>query len=208
MLNINEVIETNRMIHEMNLDVRTITMGISLLDCIDTDLSRLCDKIHDKIVTKAKNLVKTGKEIETEYGIPIVNKRISVTPIAMIGGAACKGPEDFVEIARTLDAAALEVGVNFIGGYSALVNKGMTKADEDLIRSIPKALACALLLLHEPPILYRVFVLPPIRNDSLMSLDFQCSKSPNGIGSIRSWACMLSAINKKVIKVIYMKELA
>ena len=141
MLNINEVIETNRMIHEMNLDVRTITMGISLLDCIDTDLSRLCEKIHDKILAKAKDLVATGNEIETEFGIPIVNKRISITPIAMIGGSCCKDPEDFVRIAKVLDQAAQEVGVNFIGGYSALVNKGMTKADEDLIRSIPQALS-------------------------------------------------------------------
>ncbi|MBQ9156364.1 MAG: PFL family protein [Eubacterium sp.] len=141
MLNINEVIETNRMIHEMNLDVRTITMGISLLDCISTDLNEVCSKIHNKIVSKAKNLVKTGKEIETEFGIPIVNKRISITPIALIGGACCKGPEDFVRIARELDAIAIEVGVNFIGGYSALVSKGMTPADEYLIRSIPEALS-------------------------------------------------------------------
>ncbi|MBR0409869.1 MAG: PFL family protein [Eubacterium sp.] len=141
MLNINEVIETNRMIHEMNLDVRTITMGISLLDCISSDLEEVCDNIHKKIVGKARNLVRTGKEIETEYGIPIVNKRISVTPIALVGGACCKCPEDFVIIARKLDDIAKEVGVNFIGGYSALVSKGMTQADQWLIRSIPEALA-------------------------------------------------------------------
>ena len=141
MLNINEVIETNRMIHEMNLDVRTITMGISLLDCISSDLEEVCDNIHKKIVGKARNLVRTGKEIETEYGIPIVNKRISVTPIALVGGACCKCPEDFVIIARKLDDIAKEVGVNFIGGYSALVSKGMTPADQWIIRSIPEALA-------------------------------------------------------------------
>ena len=141
MLNINEVIETNKMIHEMNLDVRTITMGISLLDCVSDSLDEVCENIYNKITTKAKNLVKVGKEIEQEFGIPIVNKRISITPIALVGGACCKGPEDFVRIAKELDRCAKEVGVNFIGGYSALVNKGMTKADELLIRSIPKALA-------------------------------------------------------------------
>lgn len=141
MLNINEVIETNKMIHEMNLDVRTITMGISLLDCVSTDLNEVCDNIHKKIVSKASNLVNTGKDIETEFGIPIVNKRISITPVSLVGGACCKCPEDFVRIAKALDAAAAKVGVNFIGGYSALVNKGMTKADEYLIRSIPEALA-------------------------------------------------------------------
>ncbi|MCD8019563.1 MAG: PFL family protein [Clostridiales bacterium] len=141
MLNINEVIETNKMIHEMNLDVRTITMGISLLDCIDGSLETVCDNIYQKITSFAKDLVKVGKEIETEYGIPIVNKRISVTPIALVGGSSCKCPEDFVRIAETLDRCAREVGVNFIGGYSALVNKGMTKADEYLLRSIPQALA-------------------------------------------------------------------
>ena len=140
MLNINEVIETNKMIHEMNLDVRTITMGISLLDCVGESLEDVCEKIYHKITTKAKNLVKTGKEIEQEFGIPIVNKRISVTPIALVGGGCCKKPEDFVRIAKELDRCAKEVGVNFIGGYSALVNKGMTKADEYLIRSIPQAL--------------------------------------------------------------------
>jgi len=142
MINIFEVHETNKMIEQENLDVRTITMGISLLDCIDDDLAEVNRKIYDKITTMAKDLVKTGEDISTEYGIPIVNKRISITPVALIGGAACKSSEDFVSIAKTLDKAAKEVGVNFIGGYSALVSKGMTKADEYLIRSIPQALAC------------------------------------------------------------------
>ena len=141
MININEVIETNDMILNRNLDVRTITMGISLLDCISGDLKETCDKVYTKITESAKDLVKVGKDIEMKYGIPIVNKRISVTPIALIGGSSCKSSEDFVEIAKTLDEAAKVVGVNFIGGYSALVQKGMTKADEMLIRSIPKALA-------------------------------------------------------------------
>ncbi len=141
MININEVIETNKMIEQENLDVRTITLGISLLDCIDSDLDKLNKKIYDKITTVAKDLVSTGQEIEREFGIPIVNKRISITPIALIGGAACKTSEDYVTIAKTLDKAAHEVGVNFIGGYSALVSKGMTKSDELLIRSIPKALS-------------------------------------------------------------------
>ena len=141
MLNINEVIETNKMIHEMNLDVRTITMGISLLDCVSDSLDEVCENIYNKITTKAKNLVKVGKEIEQEFGIPIVNKRISITPIALVGGACCKGPEDFVCIVKELDRCAKEVGVNFIGGYSALVNKGMTKADKYLIESIPEALS-------------------------------------------------------------------
>ncbi|MDD6616339.1 MAG: DUF711 family protein, partial [Lachnospiraceae bacterium] len=141
MINIFEVNETNQMITEENLDVRTITLGISLLDCIDDDLNVLNEKIYRKITETAKDLVTTGQSIEREYGIPIVNKRISVTPIALVGGSACKSPEDFVTIAKTLDRAAHEVGVNFLGGYSALVSKGMTKADENLIRSIPEALA-------------------------------------------------------------------
>lgn len=141
MINMFEVNETNKMITQENLDVRTITLGISLLDCVDADLNRLNENIYRKITTLAKNLVKTGQEIEREYGIPIVNKRISVTPIALVGGNACKTPEDFVTIAKTLDCAAKEVGVNFIGGYSALVSKGMTKSDELLIRSIPEALS-------------------------------------------------------------------
>ena len=141
MVNINEVIETNQMIEKENLDVRTITLGISLLDCVDNNLEELNRKIYNKITTKAAKLVETGRQIEREYGIPIVNKRISVTPIAIVGASACKSPEDFVAIAHTLDKAAESTGVNFIGGYSALVSKGMTKADENLIRSIPKALS-------------------------------------------------------------------
>ena len=141
MLNMFEVIETNNMIEHEKLDVRTITMGISLLDCCDDDLQALNDKIYKKITTYAKNLVSTGEEIARDFGVPIVNKRISVTPIALVGGCACKKPEDFVTIAKTLDKAAKEVGVNFIGGYSALVSKGMTPAEENLIRSIPQALA-------------------------------------------------------------------
>ena len=141
MINIFEVNETNKMIEQENLDVRTITLGISLLDCIDSDLQEVNRKVYEKITTLAKNLVQTGEDISREYGIPIVNKRISITPMALVGGAACKTPEDFVTLAHTLDQAAKEVGVNFIGGYSALVSKGMTKADELLIRSIPQALA-------------------------------------------------------------------
>ncbi|MDM8323863.1 PFL family protein [Bacteroides gallinaceum] len=142
MINISEVIETNKMIDQENLDVRTITMGISLLDCADSDLDVLCRKIYDKMTRLARNLVKTGEEISKEYGIPIVNKRISVTPIALVGGAGCNTPDDYVKIALTLDKVAEELGVNFIGGYSAIVSKGMTRSDELLIRSIPKALAC------------------------------------------------------------------
>lgn len=141
MINSWEVNETNEMIEKENLDVRTITLGISLLDCIDTDLDKLNRNIYGKITTVAKDLVAVGRDIENNYCIPIVNKRISVTPIALVGGAACKCPEDFVTIAKTLDNAAKKVGVNFIGGYSALVSKGMTAADEYLIRSIPQALA-------------------------------------------------------------------
>ncbi len=140
MINIWEVKETNAMIEQENLDVRTITLGISLLDCIDADLKRLNQNIYRKITTVAKNLAAVGEEIENEFAIPIVNKRISVTPIALVGAAACKTPEDFATIADTLDAAAKAVGVNLIGGYSALVSKGMTTADELLIRSIPTAL--------------------------------------------------------------------
>ena len=140
MINIWEVKETNEMIEQENLDVRTITLGISLLDCIDDNLEKLNQNIYNKITTTAKDLAAVGEEIEREYAIPIVNKRISVTPIALIGGAACHTPEDFASIAQTMDAAAKAVAVNLIGGYSALVSKGMTKADELLIRSIPTAL--------------------------------------------------------------------
>ena len=141
MVNIFEVNETNEMIEKENLDVRTITLGISLIDCITDDLEKLTCNIYEKITTTARDLVAVGKDIEKEFGIPIVNKRISVTPIGLIGASACKSPDDFVRIAKTLDEAAAKVGVNFIGGYSALVAKGMTKAEEMLIRSIPKALS-------------------------------------------------------------------
>ena len=137
MINIFEVNETNKMVEQENLDVRTITLGISLLDCIDSDLDTLKKNIYNKITTLAKDLVAVGNEIENNYCIPIVNKRISVTPIAMIGAAACKTSDDYVELAKTLDEAAHTVGVNFIGGYSALVSKGMTPSEELLIRSIP-----------------------------------------------------------------------
>ncbi len=141
MINLLEVTETNDMIEKENLDVRTITLGISLMNCIDSSLETVCENIYNKIYEAAKDLVKTGEQISREFGIPIVNKRISVTPIALIGGAACKKSEDFVQIARTLDRVAHDVGVNFIGGYSALVSKGMTNADRLLIESIPQALA-------------------------------------------------------------------
>lgn len=141
MISINEVIETNNMISKMNLDVRTITMGISLLDCVGSDVDDTCRKIYEKITTYAKDLVKTGNDISQKYGIPIVNKRISITPVSLVGGSVCKSSADFVKIAKALDEAAKTVGVNFIGGYSALVSKGMTTADELLIRSIPEALA-------------------------------------------------------------------
>ncbi|MBO6150520.1 MAG: PFL family protein [Clostridium sp.] len=141
MVNMSEVLETNQMISAESLDVRTITMGISLLDCIDSDLGVLKTKIYGKILRYAGSLVDTGEHISREFGIPIVNKRVSVTPIALIGASACHTPEDYVELAETLDRAAKEIGVNFIGGYSALVSKGMTPSDELLIRSIPQALA-------------------------------------------------------------------
>jgi hypothetical protein len=140
MITLGEVFETNDMIWNEHLDVRTITLGISLLDCITDDINKLNDNIYKKITETAKDLVKTGDEIGKEFGIPIVNKRISVTPIALVGNAACKTEEDFVSIARTLDKAAEVTGVNFIGGYSALVCKGSTPADKLLIRSIPRAL--------------------------------------------------------------------
>ena len=142
MINIFEVNETNKMIEQENLDVRTITLGISLLDCIDNNLEQLNENIYNKITTVAKELVSTGQQIEKELGIPIVNKRISVTPVSLVGASACHSPEDFVTVAKTLDRAAHKVVVNFIGGYSALFSKGMTPSEENLIRSIPEALAC------------------------------------------------------------------
>lgn len=141
MTNMFEVRETNKMIEENNLDVRTITMGISLLDCCTDSVEKTCENIYNKITARAEKLVETGKEIELEFGIPIVNKRVSVTPIALVGASCCKTTQDFVEIAKTLDKAAHRIGVNFIGGYSALVSKGMTAADRLLIESVPEALA-------------------------------------------------------------------
>lgn len=141
MINRFEILETNKMIREENLDVRTITIGISLLDCIDGNLDKLCQNIRNKILNKAGRLVEEAEKISAKYGIPIVNKRVSVTPIALVGASACKTSADFVKIARTLDECAKEIGINFIGGYSAIVSKGMTKADELLILSIPEALS-------------------------------------------------------------------
>lgn len=140
-MEINQILETIRMVEEENLDIRTITMGISLLDCIDADIDQMCEKIYQKITTKAKNLVRVGEQIETEYGIPIINKRISVTPIAIVVAASQPTPQDCVKVAKTLDRAAETVGVNFIGGYSALVEKGYQGGDLALIQSIPEALA-------------------------------------------------------------------
>ena len=134
----NDILETINMIEHENLDVRTITMGISLYDCVSDDIGRLCDNIYDKITRKAENIVKVGDDIGKKYGIPIVNKRVSVTPVALIGGKATS--DDYVKIAKTLDRAAKEIGINFIGGYSALVQKGMSRGSEELIRSIPQAL--------------------------------------------------------------------
>ena len=139
MLNVYNILETIRMIQDECLDIRTITMGISLLDCIDTDIDKACDKVYNKIVDRAKNLVSVGQQIEKEYGIPIINKRISVTPIALLA-AACPN-ENPVKFAKALQRAADTCGVNFIGGYSALVQKGFSAGDEALIRSIPEALA-------------------------------------------------------------------
>mgnify|MGYP000037988586 FL=1 len=141
MINLYEVIETNKMIEQENLDVRTITLGISLLDCAGPDLSTVNQKIYDKITRIAKDLVSVGNKIQKEYGIPIVNKRIAVTPISLIGASCCRTIDDYVSIAKTLDKAAEDVGVNFIGGFSAIVSKSMTAADELLIRSIPRVLA-------------------------------------------------------------------
>ena len=139
MLNTQDILETIQMIREENLDIRTITMGISLYDCVSDDPDRLCGKIYDKITKTAENLVKTGCDIEKDYGIPIVNKRVSVTPISLVGGNA--SPDAYLKVAHTLQKAADEVGINFIGGFSALVQKGMTKGAEALISVIPEALA-------------------------------------------------------------------
>ena len=139
MLNQTDILQTLDMIDKRHLDIRTITMGISLLDCADTDLEKCCQKIYEKITRCAKDLVRVGQEIELEFGIPIVNKRISVTPIALVA-AACQA-DSYVEIAKTLDRAAKTCGVNFIGGFSALVQKGCTQSDWKLMRSIPEAMA-------------------------------------------------------------------
>ncbi|GHU94984.1 UPF0210 protein [Clostridia bacterium] len=136
-----EILETNRMIEEANLDVRTITMGISLLDCADSDSDTFCHKIYDKITMAAANLVKTGDEIGRQYGIPIVNKRVSVTPVAIAAAGIGSNPENFIKVAKTLDRAAQNIGINFVGGYSALVQKGETPADRALIDSLPLALS-------------------------------------------------------------------
>ena len=140
MINLFEVAETNNMIEHENLDVRTITLGISLLDCMDHDIDVLCSNIYQKITTVAKDLVATGETIEKKYGIPIVNKRISVTPIGFVGSNACHSTEDFVKIALVLDKCAKELKVNFIGGYSAIVSKGMTPSEKLLIESIPEVM--------------------------------------------------------------------
>ena len=141
MINLFEVQETNTMIEEANLDVRTITMGISLLDCCSRNVDTTCKNIYEKISKTAKDLVKVGKEIQTKYGIPIVNKRISVTPISLIGSSCCKSTDDYLKIGKVLDEAAKKVGVNFLGGYSALVAKGMTQSERLLIDSIPDVLS-------------------------------------------------------------------
>ena len=139
MINAGDILETITMIQDENLDVRTITMGISLLDCCDSDIDRTCTRVYDKITRYAKDLVKTGEQIEKEFGVPIINKRIAVTPIAMIAAACDK--RDPVRLAVTLEKAAQTCGVNFIGGYSALVQKGFSPGDRELIESIPEALA-------------------------------------------------------------------
>jgi len=137
MYNVSDILETITMIQQEHLDIRTITMGISLLDCVDSDIARSCQKVYDKVTTRARELVRTGDKIEQKYGIPIINKRISVTPIAILAGAS---GGDVVRYAHTLDRAAKEVGVNFIGGYSALVQKGFSPGDREIIASIPQAL--------------------------------------------------------------------
>lgn len=139
MINTEDILETINMIRQENLDIRTITMGISLLDCVSEDEDRLCDKIYDKITKQAKDLVKTGEAIEKDYGVPIVNKRVSVTPISLVGGAI--SPEGYIKVAHTLERAAQNLGINFIGGFSALVHKGITPAERNMISVIPEVLA-------------------------------------------------------------------
>ncbi|MGV3060614.1 DUF711 family protein, partial [Streptococcus hyovaginalis] len=138
-MDIRQVTETIEMIEEQHFDIRTITMGISLLDCIDSDIDKAAEKIYRKITTKAKNLVAVGDEIAAELGIPIVNKRVSVTPISLIGAAT--DATDYLPLAHALDKAAHEIGIDFIGGFSALMQKGYQKGDEILLNSIPQALA-------------------------------------------------------------------
>ena len=139
MLNVHDILETINMIREENLDIRTITMGISLIDCAGDDINTVCDRVYDKITKKAERLVSVGDDIEKQYGIPIVNRRVAVTPISILGGRFSS--EDYVKLARTLDRAADTLGINFIGGYGALVQKGCTVGEEQLIESIPYALA-------------------------------------------------------------------
>ena len=139
MLNVSDILETINMIREENLDIRTITMGISLLDCVSDDENVLCDRIYDKITKSAENLVSVGCDIEKQYGVPIVNKRVSVTPVSLVGGRI--SPDGYVKVAKTLQRAAETLGINFIGGFSALVHKGMTPADRNLIAAIPQALS-------------------------------------------------------------------
>ncbi|MCQ2201404.1 MAG: PFL family protein [Bacteroidales bacterium] len=141
MISISEVIETNKMVEQENLDVRTITMGISLLDCADSNLDTLCNNIRNKIIRLAKNLVPVGEEISRELGVPIVNKRISITPISMVTGNACKSTEDYIKVAKTLDETITELGVDILGGFSAVVSKGATAADIALIKALPDVLA-------------------------------------------------------------------
>ena len=138
-MNANNILETIKMIEEEKLDIRTITMGISLLDCIDSNGDKAREKIYNKIITVAKDLVKVGNEIENEFGVPIVNKRVSVTPISIVAGTTDE--KDYIKFAETLDRVAYELGIDFIGGFSALVHKGYTKGDSILINSIPEALA-------------------------------------------------------------------
>ena len=139
MINTQDILETIQMIREENLDIRTVTMGISLWDCVSEDTDRLCNRIYDKITKSAENLVSVGQDIEKQYGIPIVNKRVSVTPVSLIGGNA--SPEGYLKIAHALQRAADAVGINFLGGFSALVEKGMTVGAKNMISIIPEALA-------------------------------------------------------------------
>ena len=141
MINISEAFETQNMIQHENLDVRTVTMGISLLDCADSDVDKTCENIRSKIKRLAGNLAKTADEISAEFGVPIVNKRISVTPIALVGASCCKSTDDYVKIAKTLDGTAKELNINFMGGFSALVSKGMTTSDRLLMESLPDVLS-------------------------------------------------------------------